>query len=83
MRYSGGFWRDNQLASNGAHSIATIKIQFEMYAEYNPLAPFSKGEFLKSPLIKGDSGGCYTHHENCCNLRHRGNFWFCGKYVNG
>ena len=32
-----------------------------MNAEYNPLAPFSKGEFLKSPLIKGDLGGCHTH----------------------
>jgi len=24
----------------------------------NPLAPFAKGEFPKSPLKKGDSGGC-------------------------
>ena len=24
----------------------------------NPLAPFIKGDFLKSPLEKGDSGGC-------------------------
>ena len=39
-----------------------------MNAEYNPLAPFSKGEFcrdapagrLYSPLIKGDLGGCHT-----------------------
>jgi len=26
--------------------------------ENNPLAPFIKGDFLKSPLEKGDSGGC-------------------------
>ncbi len=25
---------------------------------YNPLAPFSKGDFVKSPLTKGDLGGC-------------------------
>src|SRR3989338_4309547 len=44
-----------------------------MYAGYNPIAPFSKGEFcrdapagrLYSPLIKGESGGCHTHHVNC------------------
>ncbi|TLD43596.1 MAG: hypothetical protein JETT_0027 [Candidatus Jettenia ecosi] len=24
----------------------------------NPLAPFPKGDFFKSPLKKGDSGGC-------------------------
>ena len=29
-----------------------------MNAEYNPLAPFFKGDFVKSPLKKGDSGGC-------------------------
>ena len=29
-----------------------------MDAEYNPLAPFFKGDFVKSPLKKGDSGGC-------------------------
>src|SRR3989304_6628966 len=30
----------------------------QMSISNNPLAPFIKGEFLKSPLIKGDSGGC-------------------------
>src|SRR3989337_2980459 len=39
-----------------------------MYAEHNPLTPFSKGEFLKAPLIKGDLGGCHTHHVNCYGL---------------
>src|SRR3990167_8592177 len=29
---------------------------------YNPLAPFIKGEFFKSPLEKGDSGGCLIYH---------------------
>jgi len=39
----------------------------------NPLAPFSKGnffdapfikwEFLKSPLEKGDSGGCLVYYD--------------------
>ena len=25
---------------------------------YNPPTPFSKGDFVKSPLTKGDLGGC-------------------------
>ena len=29
-----------------------------MPVKNNPLAPFIKGEFLKSPLTKGDIGGC-------------------------
>ncbi len=29
-----------------------------MDAEDNPLAPFFKGDFVKSPLEKGDLGGC-------------------------
>jgi len=29
-----------------------------MPVKNNPLAPFIKGDFLKSPLEKGDSGGC-------------------------
>jgi len=29
-----------------------------MPVKNNPLAPFSKGDSVKSPLIKGDSGGC-------------------------
>jgi len=28
--------------------------------ENNPHAPFIKGDFLKSPLTKGDSGGCHS-----------------------
>ena len=29
----------------------------------NPLAPFIKGDFLKSPLGKGDSGGCLVCYD--------------------
>ena len=29
-----------------------------MFSTNNPLAPFIKGEFFKSPLEKGDQGGC-------------------------
>src|SRR3990172_4818857 len=32
----------------------------QMSSINNPLAPFINGEFLKSPLEKGDSGGCLT-----------------------
>ena len=38
---------------------------------YNPLAPFSKGDFVKSPLIKGDIGGCvYTIKHRHVNYYH-------------
>jgi hypothetical protein len=34
-----------------------------MPVKNNPLAPFIKGDFLKSPLIKGDSGGCLVCYD--------------------
>jgi len=34
-----------------------------MLVKNNPLAPFIKGDFLKSPLIKGDSGGCLACYD--------------------
>jgi len=33
-----------------------------MDAEYNPLAPFLKGDFVKSPLKKGDKGVVYARN---------------------
>jgi len=35
----------------------------QMPVKNNPLAPFIKGDFLKSPLAKGDSGGCLVCYD--------------------
>jgi len=34
-----------------------------MPVKNNPLAPFIKGDFLKPPLAKGDSGGCLVCYD--------------------
>jgi len=35
----------------------------------NPLTPFIKGDFLKSPLEKGDSGGCLVCYDTLYVVR--------------
>ena len=36
---------------------------WQMPVKNNPLTPFIKGDFLKSPLEKGDSGGCLVCYD--------------------
>src|SRR3989304_2865196 len=54
-----------------------------MDAEYNPLAPFFKGDFVKSPLKKGDSGGCLCQKPMFLNCYAISYYNFCFRTIGG
>jgi len=55
-------WRLIELVKLGCLWQRLFLICSKLSVTNNPLTPFIKGEFFKSPLEKGDSEGCLVYH---------------------